>query len=62
MDEQLDFAPCGYVSLNDDSTILDINKTLLSLLDYKLQEVQGQHINLLLTHAAKLFTNSIFFR
>lgn len=61
MDEQLDFAPCGYVSLNDDSKILDINKTLLGLLDYQLQELQGQHINLILTHASQTFYQLYFF-
>lgn len=62
MDEQLDFAPCGYVSLNDDSTILDINQTLLGLLDYNLQELQGQHINLILTNASQTFYQLYFFR
>ncbi|MCM3758428.1 sensor domain-containing diguanylate cyclase [Sporosarcina aquimarina] len=61
MDERLDYAPCGYISLNDDSTILEINKTLISLLDYELQEVQGQHINLILTRASKTFYQLYFF-
>lgn len=61
MDEKLDFAPCGYLSLDDHGTILEINGTLLDLLDYHRQEIQGQHINLILTLASQSFYQLYFF-
>ncbi|MCG7337041.1 sensor domain-containing diguanylate cyclase [Sporosarcina sp. ACRSM] len=61
MDEQLNFAPCGYVSIDDNGTILAINETLLRLLGHNLQEVQGQHINLLLSTASRSFYQLYFF-
>ncbi len=61
MDEQLDFAPCGYVSLADDGTILSINTTLLELLEFNIDEVQGNHINFILTKPTKVFYQLYFF-
>lgn len=61
MDKQLDFAPCGFVSLIDDGTIICINHTLLGLLDYTLDEVQGKHINLILTKSSQIFYQLYFF-
>lgn len=61
MDEQLNFAPCGYLSLSDEGKILAINETLLNLLGYNLHEVQGQHINLILSKAARSFYQLYFF-
>lgn len=61
MDEQLDFAPCGYVSLADDGTILSINQTLLRLLEFDIDEIQGKHINTILTKSTKVFYQLYFF-
>lgn len=61
MDDQLNFAPCGYFSVNDSGTITAVNETLLTLLGYKLHEVQGQHINLILSNAGRSFYQLYFF-
>lgn len=55
MDEQLDFAPCGFVSLAIDGTIQSINHTLLSLLDCKMDEVKGKHIHTILAKPSQAF-------
>ncbi|MFV8828196.1 SpoIIE family protein phosphatase [Alkalihalobacterium sp. APHAB7] len=61
MDEQLNFAPCGYLSITDDGTIIAVNQTLLDFLDYTRDELQDQHINLILSVAARAFYQLYFF-
>lgn len=61
IDEQLNYAPCGYLSLSDDGTIRTINQTLLSLLGYDLYELQGKHVNTILTVSSRSFTQLYFF-
>lgn len=61
MDKKLDFAPCGYLSLDDHGSILEINRTLLDLLGYRPQELLGQHMNLILTVASQSFYQLYFF-
>ncbi|MEK4026479.1 sensor domain-containing diguanylate cyclase [Sporosarcina sp. FSL W7-1283] len=61
MDEQLNVAPCGYLSLDDEGAILEINETLLGLLGYNFHEVQGRHINLILPIASRSFYQLYFY-
>ena len=61
MDEHLNYAPCGYLTLADDGTILTINQTLLNLLEYNVKELQGKHINCILTTSSRSFYQLYFF-
>ncbi|MDE5414817.1 SpoIIE family protein phosphatase [Alkalihalobacterium chitinilyticum] len=61
MDEQLNFAPCGYVSITDDGIIIAINQTLLDFLNFTRDELQDQHINSILSVAARAFYQLYFF-
>lgn len=61
MDERLDFAPCGYLSLAEDGTMLSINHTLLELLGFDMDEVQGKHIQMILTKSTAAFFQFYFF-
>jgi sigma-B regulation protein RsbU (phosphoserine phosphatase) len=61
MDDQLNQAPCGYLSLTDDSTILEINKTLLTLLQIEMDGLIGEHINSILTASSRIFYQIYFF-
>lgn len=60
MDERLNYAPCGYLSVADDGTILTINETLLQLLGCDFSDVQGNHINSILTVPSQLFYQLYF--
>ncbi|MEC1620527.1 PP2C family protein-serine/threonine phosphatase [Bacillus mojavensis] len=60
MDQQLNYAPCGFLTLSEEGTILAVNHTLLKILDYELEQVIDQHINALLTVPAKLFYQLYF--
>ena len=61
MDEQLDHAPCGFLTLSEDGIILSINHTLLKILDYTQIPLKGQHVNSILTVPARLFFQFYFF-
>ncbi|MEK4379620.1 phosphoserine phosphatase [Bacillus halotolerans] len=60
MDQQLNYAPCGFLTLSEEGTIFAVNHTLLKILDYESEQVIGQHINALLTVPAKLFYQLYF--
>ena len=61
MDEQLDHAPCGFLTLSEDGLILSINHTLLKILNYTQNPFIGQHVNSILTVPARLFFQFYFF-
>jgi PAS domain S-box-containing protein len=53
MDEQLDTAPCGLLTLAGDGTIRKVNATLLNLLGRDREEVEGQHVESILSADAR---------
>jgi PAS domain S-box-containing protein len=55
MDPLLDSAPCGFVIVADDGTILDINTTLASLLGYARAELRGWHVQKILPPGGRIF-------
>ncbi|OLO42174.1 phosphoserine phosphatase [Alkalihalophilus pseudofirmus] len=61
MDEQLNYAPCGFVTLTEVGSIVSINETLLNLLDYREDELQNQHIHNILSSPARIFYEMYFF-
>ena len=46
--EILDTLPCGFVSFEDDGTIVGVNSTLASMLGYEPSELEGRHVETLL--------------
>ena len=60
IDEQLNYAPCGYLSLSDDGIIRTINQTLLIILGYDLDELKGNHVNIILTVPSRSFYQLYF--
>ncbi len=61
LDEALNTAPCGFLTFTDNGQILAVNATLLQLLGYELDELRGQHINLILPLSSRIFYQSHFF-
>lgn len=61
MDDLLNTAPCGFLAFTDDGTILMVNATLSDLLGYKPGELQGKHVESLLSVAGRIFYQSHFF-
>ncbi len=62
MDKQLNDAPCGFLTLSEEGSILAANRTLIKILDYGAEQVIGQHMNTMLTVPAQLFCQLYFFR
>lgn len=60
MDEQLNQAPCGFLTLTKDGIILSVNETLLRVLDYTSDELIDQHINSILTKSTRIFFHLYF--
>ncbi|WP_160725162.1 SpoIIE family protein phosphatase [Bacillus sp. USDA818B3_A] len=61
MDEQLNYAPCGFLTLTESGMILSINQTLLQILGYTEDQLTGQHVKRILTVPARLFFEFYFF-
>jgi phosphoserine phosphatase RsbU/P len=61
MDERLNHAPCGYLSLTEDHNILAVNQTLLSLLGYDREALSGCRFESILTRSSRIFYQIYFF-
>jgi PAS domain S-box-containing protein len=61
MDNLLDTAPCGFLAFADDGTIQAINATLLEILGYKRDDLQGRHVEAILSVAGRIFYQTHFF-
>ncbi|MCO4853035.1 SpoIIE family protein phosphatase [Bacillus vallismortis] len=55
MDKQLNDAPCGFLTLSEEGSIIAVNRTLLNILNYEQEQVIGQHMDTILTVSAQLF-------
>lgn len=51
----LDQLPCGIVSFRDDGRVVRVNARLLTVLGFTREEVEGQHVEQLLTVAGRIF-------
>lgn len=58
LDEILNTAPCGFLCCSDDGKIEAVNATLLQLLGYELNELQGQPLESILPLASRIFYQS----
>lgn len=61
LDPLLDSAPCGFVRLGDDGTIVAVNLTLAETLGYLRAELQGWHIQKILPPGGRVFYNTHIF-
>ncbi|MDQ0723501.1 sigma-B regulation protein RsbU (phosphoserine phosphatase) [Paenibacillus sp. W4I10] len=60
MDERLDLAPCGYLSMDQNRTIRTVNATFCHLLQYEKQGVIGTSFESLLTRSSQIFFRIYF--
>jgi len=61
MDDLLNYAPCGFITLTDKGIMLSINQTLLDQLDYEREQLVESHINIILSVPSRLFFQFYFF-
>ena len=60
-DELLATLPCGVVSFSDEGEMLLVNGTLCTLLGYAPRELEGRHVEILLTIAGRIFCQTHLF-
>lgn len=60
MDERLDHAPCGYLSMDQNRTIRIVNATFCRLLEYEKQGIIGISFESLLTRSSQIFFQIYF--
>lgn len=60
MDEQLNNAPCGYVTLTDEGFISSINQMLIRVTGFEYEQLIGQHFNTILSVPARMFYQLYF--
>ncbi|PSB50865.1 hypothetical protein C7B67_12950 [filamentous cyanobacterium Phorm 6] len=61
INELLNNAPCGFLSFNDDGSIVMINSTLSELLGYEADSLLGRKFELILPIASRIFYQTHFF-
>ena len=61
MDELLNRAPCGFLSLDDDGRVLAANATLLGWLGYEEGGLTGLHFDSILLPGGRIFYQTHFF-
>jgi PAS domain S-box-containing protein len=61
IEKLLNNAPCGFLSFTDDGAIAMVNYTLLKLLGYQEQELEGKSIDAILPLAGRIFCQTHFF-
>ena len=61
MDDRLDAAPCGFLSFADDGAILETNATLRDVLGYAYGELEGRHVEAVLSVGARIFYQTHLF-
>lgn len=60
IEPSLNYAPCGYLSLNMNGMIQTVNHTLLDMLKFTEESLEGQHLNKILSVPAQLFYQFYF--
>lgn len=61
MDETLNFAPCGYVSITNDGNIKIVNHTFVKMLGYEVKDLINHHIESLMSIANKFLFHTYFY-
>ena len=61
MEQRLNDAPCGFLSITHEGVIAEVNDTLLNCLGFEQADLLQQHLEILLSTANKLIFHSYFY-
>lgn len=60
MESRMNFAPCGYIALNNQGIIKEINQTFLTMTGYEKEELLEHYLESYLPIASKIMFHSLF--
>lgn len=60
MNDQLNYAPCGYLTMTKQGIVTSINHTLLQMLNLEVEHVKGRHFNTILTAPSRIYFQTYF--
>lgn len=61
MDERLQYAPCGYVSITHEGIVIDVNQTFLDIMGYSRENLVDNHFESIMSTANKLIFHTYFY-
>lgn len=61
MDERLQYAPCGYVSITHEGIVIDVNQTFLDIMGYSRVNLVDNHFESIMSTANKLIFHTYFY-
>lgn len=61
MNERLEYAPCGYISITHEGIITEVNQTFLDMMGYTREEILQKHVDFLMSKANQLVFHSYFY-
>ncbi|MDQ0090989.1 diguanylate cyclase (GGDEF)-like protein/PAS domain S-box-containing protein [Paenibacillus anaericanus] len=61
MDERLQYAPCGYVSITHEGIVIDVNQTFLDIMGYSRANLVDNHFESIMSTANKLIFHTYFY-
>ena len=61
MDERLNHAPCGYISMTQEGVIVDVNDTFLQMVKYEREDLVQKHIESIMSTANKFVFHTYFY-
>ncbi|QKS70378.1 diguanylate cyclase [Paenalkalicoccus suaedae] len=60
MEANLNFAPCGYLELDLDGIIIDLNQTLLEWIGLDRKQIVDRHFHMVLTNISRVYFQTYF--
>ncbi|MCQ6557114.1 sensor domain-containing diguanylate cyclase [Paenibacillus mendelii] len=61
MDERLNFAPCGYISITPEGIVTEVNQTFLDKMGYAREDLVTKHLESMMSTPNKLIFHSYFY-
>ncbi len=61
MDERLNLAPCGYVTISQEGMLIDMNKTFLQMTGFTYEEIAQKHIETIMSKTNKFIFHTYFY-
>lgn len=61
MDQRLNYAPCGYLSMTHEGMIIDVNQTFLDMMGYQHGDMVQKHLESFMSSANRLIFHTYFY-